>query len=155
PRQYVAIRADITQRKRTEEVRELLAALVESSDDAIVSKTLDGRITAWNRGAEKLFGYSPSEALGESMGMLVPADRTGEEVEILARVARGESVEHFETVRTRKDGAIVEVSATISPIRDSTGVIVGASNITRDITQRKSDEREIRKLNNELEERVK
>jgi PAS domain S-box-containing protein len=140
PRQYVAIRADITERKLAEEVRERLAAVVDSSDDGIIGKTLDGTITAWNRGAEKVFGYSSSEALGKSMRMLIPAERENEELEILARIARGESVEHFETVRVRKDGTCIDISATISPIRDGSGVIIGASKIARDITERKRAE---------------
>jgi len=154
PRQYVAIRADITERKHAEEAKSWLAAIVESSDDAIISKTLDGAITAWNRGAQKLFGYTPSEAVGKPMLMLIPADRVDEDPNILARIRRGESVEHFETVRIRKDGESIDVSVTISPIRDNTGVIVGASKIARDITERKSAEAEIRKLNDELEHRV-
>jgi PAS domain S-box-containing protein len=144
PRQYVAIRADITERKRVEEARERLAAVVESSDDAIISKTLDGTITAWNFGAEKLFGYSSSEAIGRPMGMLLPAERANEESDILARIGRGESVEHFDTVRVRKDGTNIDVSATISPLKDSSGTIVGASNIARDITERKRAEQAVK-----------
>jgi PAS domain S-box-containing protein len=140
PRQYMAIRADITERKRAEEVRERLAAVVESSDDAIIGKTLDGIITAWNHGAEKVFGYSTSEAVGKSMRMLLPPERADEEPDILARIAHGESVEHLETVRVRKDGTYIDVSATISPIRDGSGVIIGASKIARDITERKRAE---------------
>jgi PAS domain S-box-containing protein len=136
PRQYLAIRADITERKRVEELRERLAAVVESSDDAIITKTLDGTITAWNRGAEKVFGYSADEAVGQSIRMLMPPGRMGEESEILARIGRGESVDHFETTRIRKDGKRIEVSATISPIRDAMGTIVGASKIARDVTER-------------------
>ncbi len=143
PRQYVAIRADITERKRTEEVRERLAAVVESSQDAIISKTLDGTITAWNPGAERLFGYSSSEALGKPIRMLVPPERSNEESEILARIGRGERVDHFETARVRKDGKKIDVSATISPIRDSSGAIVGASKIARDITERKRAEQAV------------
>ncbi len=154
PRQYMAIRADVTERKRAEEMRERLAAVVDSSDDAIIGKDLNGTITAWNRGAELVFGYSASEVMGKPMLMLFPPDRVSEESEILARIGRGESVEHFETVRIRKDGKRIHVSATISPIRDGNGAIVGASKIARDITQRRADEREIRKLNEELEERV-
>jgi len=143
PRQYVAIRADITERKRAEEVRERLAAVVESSDDAIIGKTLEGTITAWNRGAEKVFGYSAAEAVGKPMLMLVPQERKGEEADILARIGRGESVEHFETVRVRKDGRRINVSATISPIRDSSGAIVGASKIARDITEHQRAEQAV------------
>src|ERR1035437_6913344 len=120
-----------------------LKALVHSALDAIVGKTLNGTITAWNRGAEKLFGYSSSEALGESLQMLLPEERANEESDILARIARGENVEHFETVRVRKDGKNVDVSVTISPIRDSGGPIVGASKIARDITERKRAEKKM------------
>ncbi|MGA9980731.1 MAG: PAS domain S-box protein, partial [Candidatus Sulfotelmatobacter sp.] len=137
PRQYMAIRADITERKRAEEGRERLAAVVESSDDAIVSKTLEGVITSWNRGAEKIFGYPPAEAIGKPMLMLLPPERAGEEPQILGRIRQGQSVDHFETVRVRKDGRKIEVSATISPIRNSQGTIVGASKIARDITEQK------------------
>ena len=144
PRQYLAIRADVSERKRGEETREWLAAVVRSSDDAIISKTLNGTITSWNSGAEKLFGYSSSEAVGKSMLMLLPKERVGEEAEILARVRRGESVDHFETVRVRKDGTKVDVSATISPIKDSSGTIVGASKIARDITENKRAEQAVK-----------
>jgi PAS domain S-box-containing protein len=153
PRQYMAIRADITERKRSE-AAERMAAVVESSDDAIVSKALDGTISAWNRGAEKLFGYSAADAVGNSMRMLVPEDRTNEESDILLQIGRGEKVEHFETVRVRKDGKRINISAMISPIRDGRGAIVGASNIARDITKSKADEQEIRNLNEELAHRV-
>jgi PAS domain S-box-containing protein len=154
PQQYVAIRTDITECKRVEEMRGRLAAVVESSDDAIISKTLDGTVTAWNSGAEKLFGYSSAEALGKSLDRLLPPERANEESDILARIARGEHVNHFETVRVRKDGKRVDISATISPLKDSSGAIVGVANIARDITQRKAAEVEIRKLNEELERRV-
>jgi len=140
PRQYMAIRADITERKRAEEMRERLAAVVDSSDDAIISKTLDGTINSWNRGAEKVFGYSAAEVIGKTMLLLIPPERAHEERSILERVARGESVEHFETVRVRKDGTKIDISATISPVKDSTGTIVGASKIARDITARNRSE---------------
>jgi len=144
PRQYVAIRADIGERKRTEEGRERLAAVVESSDDAIIGKTVEGKITAWNRGAEKVFGYSAAEAVGRSMLMLLPPERANEEPDILARISRGESVEHFETVRVRKDGRKINISATISPIKDSSGAIVGVSKIARDITDNKRAEQAVK-----------
>jgi PAS domain S-box-containing protein len=144
PRQYVAIRADITERKRAEEARAQFAAIVQFSDDAILSKTLDGHITSWNPGAEKLFGYTAAEAIGKSMLAFIPPERAQEEAEILARIALGESLEHFETVRVRKDGKHIEVSVTISPIRDSHGRIIGASKIARDITGRKQAEEAIR-----------
>ena len=121
PRQYVAIRADITARKQAEEMLARQAAIIESSDDAIISKTLDGVIMSWNRGAEKIFGYPAKEAVGQPMLMLFPPERVKEEADILARIARGESVDHFETVRVRKDGKRLDVSVTISPIRDSAG----------------------------------
>jgi PAS domain S-box-containing protein len=140
PRQYMAIRADVTDRKRTEEIREHLAAVVDSSDDAIIAKDLKGTINAWNHGAEKVFGYSAAEAVGQPMLMLIPPERVNEESDILARIRRGESVEHFETVRVRKDGTLINVSSTISPIKDGSGAIVGASKIARDITERRRAE---------------
>jgi two-component system cell cycle sensor histidine kinase/response regulator CckA len=139
------IARDITDRVCAAEVRERLAAVVESSDDAIIGKTLDGTITAWNPGAENLFGYSASEAVGKPIQMLLPPERANEEYEILARIRRGEHLKHFETVRVQKDGKRIDVSVTISPIRDSSGVIVGASKIVRDISERKCAEEELRK----------
>ncbi|HXI44541.1 MAG TPA: PAS domain S-box protein, partial [Bryobacteraceae bacterium] len=114
-----------------------LAAIVESSEDAIISKTLDGIVLTWNAGAERLYGYSAAEAKGQSMSFLLPPDRPDEEREILERVKRGERVEHFETARIRKDGRRIDVSLTISPIRDREGNITGASHIARDITDGK------------------
>ncbi len=114
-----------------------LASIIESSDDAIVSKDLTGTITSWNRGAQLLFGYTAEEMIGQSILRLVPPDRLAEEADILARIRRAEKVDHFETVRRRKDGASVDVSVTVSPVRDSSGVVVGASKIARDITQRR------------------
>jgi PAS domain S-box-containing protein len=144
PRQYMAIRADITERKRAEEMRERLAAVVDSSDDAIISKDLNGMINAWNRGAEKVFGYPAAEVIGKPMLMLFPPERVGEERNILERIGRGESVEHFETVRVRKDGTRIDISTTISPVKDGGGAIVGASNIARDITARNRAEAALR-----------
>ena len=137
PRQYVAIRADITQRKIAEEDQIRLAAIVTSSDNAIISKTLDGIVTSWNPGASRLLGYSAEEMIGKPMLTLIPPDRHKEEEEILALVSRGRSVDHLETVRVRKDGSLVDVSVTISPMRDENGKILGASKIMRDITERK------------------
>ncbi|PYT27283.1 MAG: hypothetical protein DMG58_20650 [Acidobacteria bacterium] len=114
-----------------------LAAIVESSEDAIISKTLDGMVLTWNAGAERLYGYSAAEAKGQSMSFLLPPDRPDEEREILERIKRGERVEHFETARLRKDGRRIDVSLTISPIRDREGHITGASHIARDITEGK------------------
>jgi PAS domain S-box-containing protein len=144
PWQYMAIRADITERKSAEEVSEHLRLVVESSGDAIISKTLDGTITAWNRGAEKVFGYSSSEVLGKPMTLLLPPERVEDEAGILARIRRGEIVDHFDTVRVRKGGKKIDVSVTISPISDATGTIVGASKIARDITARKQAEEAMR-----------
>lgn len=134
---------DITERKRQEEMRARFVAIVQSSDDAIISKTLEGVITSWNPGAEKLFGYTAEEILGKPMRALIPPGRVDEERENLARIARGETVSHFETVRIRKDGTLVETAVTISPIRDSLGKIVGASTIARDITERKRAEQQV------------
>jgi PAS domain S-box-containing protein len=132
-----ALQAEVVERSRAQEISERLAAVVESSDDAIISQTLDGTITAWNRGAEKLFGYTSSEAVGRSIGMLMPPAHANEVPQILARIGRGESVGHLEAVRVRKDGTFIDVSGTISPIRNSSGVVAGASKIARDITERK------------------
>ncbi len=138
------VATDLCEQKRAQEARERLAAIVDSSDDAIISKDLDGTINAWNRGAEKVFGYSSSEAVGKSMRMLLPPERANEETDILERIGRGESVEHFETIGVRKDGKRIDVSVTISPIRDNNGVIVGASKVARDITDRKRTEEALR-----------
>jgi PAS domain S-box-containing protein len=118
-----------------------LAAIVQSSEDAIISKRLDGTITSWNKAAERMFGYPSAEAVGRSIRLIVPEERWEEEDDVLRRVARGETVEHFETVRLRRDGSQVEMSLTVSPIRDEAGRIVGASKIGRDITGRKRAER--------------
>ncbi len=128
---------DITEIKRAVEAQSRLAAIVESSDDAIVSKNLDGTITSWNRAAEQVFGYAATEAIGRNITLIVPPDRLEEEADILARLQRGERVDHFETVRRRKDGTLFEVSVTISPVKDALGRIIGASKVARDITERK------------------
>jgi PAS domain S-box-containing protein len=122
----------------------LLAAIVESSEDAIISKTPDGTVLTWNAGAERLYGYSAQEAIGRNMSFLLPPDRPDEENEILAAIRRGERVQHRETDRLRKDGKVIHVSVTTSPIRDRTGAISGASHVARDITERKRAEEEIR-----------
>jgi len=127
-----------------------LAAIVESSDDAIVSKDLNGIITSWNRGAEKLFGYSAEEALGQSITVLIPPERLAEEDMVLGRIRRGERVEHFDTIRRRKDGTLVEISLAVSPIHDAAGTIVGASKIARNISDRKRIESELQELQGRL-----
>jgi PAS domain S-box-containing protein len=133
----------------------LLAAIVENSDDAIASKTLDGIVTSWNRGAERLFGYTAAEMIGRSITILIPSDRSDEEPAILERIRRGERVTHYETIRRRKNGALVEISLTVSPVRDNAGRIVGASKIARDITERRRAERERELRFGELRHRVK
>jgi len=131
---------DITERKRGEETRERLAAIVDSSDDAIIGHTLEGIITSWNRGAERLYGYSPAEVIGQPLTVLVPPDLSDDLPHLLERLQGGESIDHYETQRLHKDGTRLDVSLTISPIRDSTGWIIGASKIARDITARKQAE---------------
>ncbi len=135
---------EISEQKRADEDRARLAAIVESSEDAIVSKTLDGTILTWNAGAQKLFGYAPHEAIGRSITLIVPPELLVEEQEILARLTRGERLQHFETVRMAKDGRRVDISLTISPIRNGEGQIVGASKIARDITAYKLAEHTLR-----------
>lgn len=145
---------DISERLEAEKAKARLAAIVESSDDAIVSKDLEGLIKTWNRGAERLFGYAAEETIGKPVTMLIPPERFGEEREILQRIRRGESVEHYETVRLRKDGAVLDISLTISPIFDGQGRVIGASKVARDITERKRHEKELRRWRDELEVRV-
>ena len=133
----VLIFRDVTDRRRAEEATARLAAIVTSSDDAILSKDLQGRIRSWNIAAERLFGYSADEAIGQPVVMLIPEELRDEEPEILARIASGQRIEHYETVRRRKDGSFVEISLTVSPVFDAAGRVVGASKIARDISQRK------------------
>ncbi|HXJ38914.1 MAG TPA: PAS domain S-box protein, partial [Bryobacteraceae bacterium] len=128
---------DTYERKQAERTNGLLAAIVDSSDDAIVSKSLDGIITSWNKGAEQLFGYSAKEAIGQNIRLIVPQDRHHEEATILTLLARGERVDHFETVRVRKDGSMLDISVAISPVKDAAGAVIGASKVARDITERK------------------
>jgi PAS domain S-box-containing protein len=135
---------DITEANRAQETQNRLAAIVESSDDAIVSKGLDGTITSWNRAAERIFGYSANEAIGQHITLIIPTDRKDEENNILARIGRGERIDHFQTVRRRKDGTLLDVSVTISPVRDSFGRVIGASKVARDITAKKRAEKALR-----------
>jgi two-component system cell cycle sensor histidine kinase/response regulator CckA len=141
---FNALIADITERKRAEENRVRLASIVESSEDAIIGKTLDGIVMSWNRAAERMFGYTPEEAIGKPIGLLIPQDHPDEESQISARVKRGEHVTHFETVRRRKDGKEINIALTISPIEDGAGMIIGFSKIARDITEQKALEAQLR-----------
>jgi PAS domain S-box-containing protein len=133
----------------------LLAAIVESSDDAIASKTLDGIVTSWNRAAERLFGYTAEEMIGRPIAVLAAPGRESEMPAILERIRRGERVDHYDTVRRRKDGTLVEISLTVSPVCDRAGRIVGASKVARDITERRQAERERELRFGELRHRVK
>ncbi|MEZ0170752.1 PAS domain S-box protein [Microvirga sp. TS319] len=151
----VEFAVDISTRKQAEEAEWRLAAIIESSDDAIISKNLDGIITSWNRGAERLFGYRAEEVIGQPITILIPEDRQDEEPGILERIRRGERVDHYETVRRRKDGSLVEISLTISPVRNQQGRIIGASKIARDITERRRLEEQLLLVNRELHHRVK
>jgi|ERR1051326_3253147 PAS domain S-box-containing protein len=141
---------DITDRRRAEVAESYLSAIVESAEDAIVSKTLDGIVTSWNRGAEQLFGYTEQEMLHQPISRLIPPDHPDEEPQILAKLKRGERIEHYETQRIRKDGTIVHISLSVSPVRDSAGRIIGASKIARDIT----DRRRIDELERRVQERT-
>jgi PAS domain S-box-containing protein len=145
---------NITERKKVEAALIRLASIVESSDDAIIGKDLDGIITNWNKGAEKIFGYTAGEIVGTSVLRLIPSDRLQEEDQILGKIRRGERVEHFETLRQAKDGRLINVSVTTSAIRDATCKVTGVSKVARDITARKAAEGKILQLNLELEQRV-
>lgn len=146
---------DLSEVRRMDAAAHHLSAIVESSFDAIVSKNLDGVITSWNAAAERLFGYSSEEAVGKSVTMLIPADQQGEEPRILERIRRGERVDSFETIRRRKDGKLIPVSLTVSPVRSASGRIVGASKIARDVSAAKESEHRIRALMREVNHRVK
>lgn len=148
------IARDVTEEIAADAVAERLAAIVASSDDAIVSKDLNGVVQTWNRGAERLFGYLAEEIIGRPINIILPPDRQDEEITILDRIRRGEQIDHFETVRMRKDGKLIHVSVTISPIRDRTGKVIGASKVARDITERKIFEATTAALTQELEQRV-
>ncbi|MFT3880609.1 MAG: PAS domain S-box protein [Gemmatales bacterium] len=154
----VLVFRDITDRKRLEQeaaarlnAARLLAAIIESSNDAIISKSLDGIIQSWNVAAERLFGYTAAEAVGRSVMMLIPVDRADEETQIISQIRAGKRVDHFDTVRLRKDGQLIHVALTISPVRDEVGQVVGASQIARDVTDRITAERALREGERELQ----
>jgi PAS domain S-box-containing protein len=158
----IEVNRDVTERRRieaalhaSEQQLHWLASTVQSSDDAIVSKNLDGIITSWNKGAERIFGYTAEEATGQPITMIIPQDRQDEERTILTRIRRGERIEHFETVRQRKHGSLIAVSLTISPVKNTEGKIVGASKIARDITEQKRSQEQIATLAREAEHRSK
>jgi len=146
---------DLADRARADSESARLAAIVASSDDAIVSKTLDGKVTSWNAGATRIFGYEADEMIGQSILRIIPPELREEEVEIVARLARGERIDHFDTVRVAKDGRRLNISLTVSPLRDRSGRVVGASKVARDITDRKQSEELQRLLFDELNHRVK
>jgi PAS domain S-box-containing protein len=148
--QFVGSSTDITERKRAEQATRLLAAIVESSHDAIVSKSLNGVITSWNKGAERLFGYAAEEAVGQNITLIIPPERRDEERTIVEQLTRGQRIDHFETVRMRKDGSLLDVSLTISPMKDASGRVVGASKLARDITERKRAEEALRQAQTDL-----
>ena len=147
-----ALTGQADQARKSEQAAALLAAIVDSSDDAIVSKSLNGVITTWNNSAERLFGYSANEAVGQHINLIVPTDRRDEEAQILARLRKGERIEHFETIRVCKDGTLRDISLTISPVKDGAGRTMGASKVARDITERKQVERTLRKSQEQLRE---
>lgn len=146
---------DITERKGVEEIGQRLASIVESSHDAIISKDLNGIIKTWNKGAERLFGYVASEIIGKPVLVLIPQHLQHQEQDILGRIRRGERIDHYETIRRRKDGGLVEISLTVSPVKDANGGIVGASKIARDISEQKRAEERIGLLAREVDHRAK
>ncbi len=148
PLNLVALCQDITNRKRAEKTHQHLAAIVETTDDAVISKDLNGIITSWNPAAQRLYGYTAEEAIGQPVTIIIPPERPDEEPAILARLRRGERIDHYETVRVAKNGRRLNVSLTVSPIRDASGKIIGASKIARDITQQKKAQNEIARLLN-------
>ncbi len=158
----IEVNRDVTERtqikadlRESEQQLRWLASIVQSSDDAIVGKNLDGIITSWNKGAERVFGYTAEEAIGQPIAIVIPQDRQDEERTILTRIRRGEHIEHFETIRQRKHGSLIWVSLTISPVKNAEGKIVGASKIARDITEQKQTSDQIATLAREAEHRSK
>ena len=145
---------DIADRKRAEEVKQRLASIVQFSDDAIISKNLQGIIESWNAGAERIFGYTAKEAIGQSVEMLIPTDRIDEEGKILDQIRRGERIDHYETIRRRKDGGLIDVSLTVSPIMDAEGKVLGASKIARDISERRKAQEQNELVFREMDHRI-
>ena len=143
-RQSVALDELPALRLKADKATGLLAAIVDSSEDAIVSKTLEGIITSWNASAERLFGYTAKEAVGQHITLIIPADRRDEETIIIGRIKQGLRIEHFDTVRVHKNNTLLDISLTVSPVRDASGTIIGASKIARDISARKQIERALR-----------
>src|SRR5574341_1899031 len=143
---WTALIREIQQRREAELIRTQLAAIVESSDDAILSKTLDGVVSSWNSGAVRIYGFTAEEIVGRHISLLVPPVKENESQEVISRIKSGQTIDHFETQRRRKDGQIIDVSLTISPVRDQTGAIIAASTIARDITARKKQLEEIKRM---------
>ncbi len=152
---YGTVTRNLSEGRLADQRLHLLGAIVNSSDDAIVSKSLDGIIASWNKGAEHVFGYTAAEAIGRSITIVIPDDRQNEETEILSRIRRGERIEHFQTIRQRKDGTLIAVSLTVSPVKNAEGKIIGASKIARDITEQKQSQEQIATLAREVEHRGK
>lgn len=146
---------DVSRRKLSERSAAMLAAIVTSTSDGVISKTLDGKVTSWNESAERIFGYSEQEMLDRSIRVVIPPERQAEEDRILATVLSGEIIDNFETIRTRKDGALIDVSVTVSPVRDVSGHIIGASKIVRDITDKRETQQQLRALLGEVNHRSK
>lgn len=152
---YGTVTRDLADSKLADRRLRFMAAIVESSDDAIVSKDLDGIITSWNRGAERIFGFTAAEAIGQPITIVIPIDRHGEERDILTRIRRGDRIDHFETVRQHKHGSLIAISLTVSPVKDAEGKIIGASKIARNITEQKRNQELIANLAREAEHRSK
>jgi PAS domain S-box-containing protein len=152
---YGTVTRDLIDTKLADQRLRSLASIVESSDDAIVSKNLDGIVTSWNRGAERVFGYTAEEAVGQPITIVIPQDRHSEERDILTRIRRGERIDHFETIRQRKHGSLINVSLTVSPVKNAEGRIIGASKIARDITEQRRAQEQIATLAREAEHRSK
>lgn len=146
------IARDITEQKSAEQKQAMLAAIIDSSDDAIVSKDLNGIITSWNNGAEKIFGYTPAETIGKHISIIIPPARIDEETQIIENIRKGKRVSHFETIRIRKDGKEIHISLTVSPVKDKSGKVIGASKVARDITERAEIEKQRQLFTEKLQE---